>query len=88
VRPGDGAHAVSGGLIVEENTAASIDLEIDETRCEEDAGRQPCLRPTGGKLTPRGKPDDTTVPNQDRGFGMPSVAVKHFVRQDDVPTGD
>ena len=53
VRPGNGAHAVGGRLIVEENAAAAIDLQIDEARGQESAGRKARLRPIGGNLAPR-----------------------------------
>ena len=40
VRPGDGAHAVGRRLVVEENAPAAVDLQIDEARGEERAGRK------------------------------------------------
>ena len=82
VRPGNGAHAVGRRLIVEENAAAAVDLQIDEARGQEGAGRQPRLRPVGRNLAPGPKSDDAAVPNQHRGFGMPAVTVKNTVRQD------
>ena len=88
MRPGDGAHAVGRRLIVEENAAAAIDLQIDEARGQEGAGRQARLRPIGGNLAPGPEPDDAAVPNQHRGFGMPAVTVKNTVRQDGMPVGD
>ena len=88
VRAGNGAHAVGGRLIVEQNAAAAIDLQIDEARGQEGAGRKPRLRPIGGNLAPGPKSDDAPVPDQHRGFGMPAMAVKNAVRQDGMPVGD
>ena len=56
VRPGDGAHAVGCRLIVEQNAAAAIDLQIDEAGGEEDAGRE--ARLTANRREPR--PSDAT----------------------------
>ena len=69
MRSGNGAHAVDRRLIVEENAAAAIDLQIDEARGQEGAGRQARLRPIGRNLAPRRKTSDAAVPNQHRGFG-------------------
>src|SRR5215208_4594163 len=66
VRPGDGAHAVGRWLFVEENAAAAVDLEIDEARGQDGAGRQPRLRPVGRNLAPGRKSNDAAVPNQHR----------------------
>ncbi len=85
VRPGNGAHAVRRRLIVEENAAAAIDLQIDEARGQEGAGREARLRPIGRNLAPGPKPNDAAVPDQHRGFGMPAVTVKNPVRQDGMP---
>ena len=88
VRPGNGAHAVGRRLIVEENAATAIDLQIDEAWSQEGAGRKARLRPIGRNLAPGPKPDDAAVPDQHRGFGMPAVTVKNAVRQDGMPVGD
>ena len=62
VRPGDGAHALGRRLIVEENAASAVDLQIDEARGQEGAGRQARLRPIGGNLGPGPEPNDAPVP--------------------------
>ena len=88
VRPGNGAHAVGRRLIVEENAAAAIDLQIYEAGGQEGAGREARLRPIGGNLAPGPKSNDAPVPDQHRGFGMPAVTVKNTVCQDGMPVGD
>jgi hypothetical protein len=75
-------------LIVEENAAASIDLQIYEAGRQKGAGREARLRPTGGNLAPGPKSNDAPVPDQQRGIGMPAVTVKNTVRQDGMPIGD
>jgi hypothetical protein len=88
VRPGNGAHAVGRRLIVEEDAAAPIDLQIYEAGGKEGAGREPRLRPIEGNLAPGPKSNNATVPHQHRGFGTPAVTVKNAVRQDGMPVGD
>jgi len=75
-------------LIVEEDAAAPIDLQIYEAGGKEDAGREPRLRPIGRNLAPGPKPNYATVPDQHRGFGTPALTVKNAVRQDGMPVGD
>src|SRR4029077_16186902 len=87
VRPGNGAHAVGRRLIVEQNAATPVDLQIDEAGGQEDAAREARLRPIGGNLAPGTQSSDASVPDQHRGFGMPPVTVKNTVRQDDMPVG-
>ena len=88
VRPGNGAHAVGRRLIVEENAAAAVDLQIDEAGSQESAGRETRLRPIGGNSPQGANANDAPVPDQHRGFGMPAVTVKNAVRQDGMPVGD
>src|SRR5690349_425210 len=52
VRPGDGAHAVGGRLIVQKDTTATVDLQIDEAGSKESSGGQTRLRPIGGNIGP------------------------------------
>ena len=88
VCPGNGAHALGGRLIVEQNAATAIDLQIDETRSHKSAGWKLRLRPIGGNFARGSKSDDATVPDQNRGFCMPAVTVKNSIRQDGMPVGD
>jgi len=87
VRPGNGEHAVGRRLIIEQNAAAAVDLQIDEAGGQEDAARETRLRPIGGNLAPGAQSSDASVPDQHRGFGMPAVTVKNTVRQDGMPVG-
>ena len=88
VCPGNSAHAFDRRLIVEENAATAVDLQIYEAWSQEGAGRKARLRPIGRDLTPGPKPDDAAVPDQHRGFDMPTVAVKNAVRQDGMTVCD
>ena len=88
VRPGDFAHAVRGRPIVEEHAAPAIDLQIDEARGQDRAGRQARPRPIVGNLAGGPDPVDAAVPNQHRGVGMPAVAVENTVRQDGMTVGN
>jgi hypothetical protein len=88
VRAGDGAHAVDRGLVIEENAASTIDLQIDEAGGQEGAGWKARLWPSAGNLAPAPKSNDARVPDQHGGFGMPAVTVKSTIRQDSMPVGD
>jgi hypothetical protein len=87
VGPGDGAHAISRWLIVEQNPAAAVHLQIDEARGQERAGREALLRPIGRNLAPGPQSGDSPVPDQHRRFGTPASAVKNAVREDSMPLG-
>jgi hypothetical protein len=88
MRPGNGAHALSRRLIIEENAAASINLQIDEAGGQNDPGREPLLRPIGGNLAQSANSNDAAITDQHRGFGTPPATVKNAVGQDGMPVGD
>jgi hypothetical protein len=88
VRAGNGAHALGGRLIVEENAAAAIDLQVNEARGKERAGWQARLRPIGGNLAPGPNSNHTPVPDRHRSFDMPVATVKNAVCQEGMPSGD
>jgi hypothetical protein len=88
VRAGNGTHAVSRRLIVEKDSTAAVDLQIDEPRREQNAGGKTRLRAIRRNLAPRRNSDDALVSNQDRRVAMPDVAVKDAVGEDSMPMGD
>jgi len=88
VRPGYGAHAVGGRLIVQEDAATPVDLQIDEAGSQERARRKTCLRPIGRNVAPPCQPNNAPLPDEHRGFGMPVVTVKNPIRHDGMPLGD
>jgi hypothetical protein len=79
VRSSDGAHRLRMGLIVEENTATAVDLQVDEPGRQKHTGRQSRPRPLGRHLSPRAKPNDPAPPDQHRGPTMPCPAIKQTV---------
>src|SRR5262245_38559225 len=87
VRAGNGAHAVGCRLIIEQHTAAAVDLQIDETGSQERTGRNARLRPIGWDLTPGSKAHDAPVPDHHGGFAVPAMTVKNAVREDCVLVG-
>ncbi len=52
MRARDGPHAFRCRIIVEQNPAAAIDLEVDEAGRQQGAVRQPSLRPVAWNLAP------------------------------------
>jgi hypothetical protein len=88
VRLGDGAHAVGGRLIVQQDAATAIDLQVDKAGGQKGAAGNTHLRPSGGDFTHRCQSDDPAVPDQHRGVGMPAKTVKHPIRQDGLRFGD
>ena len=88
VRPGNSAHAVGRRLVVQENAATPVDLQIDEAGSQEGACRKTCLWPTGRNVAPPCQPNDAPLPDEHRGFDMPAVTVKNPIRQDGMPLGD
>jgi hypothetical protein len=75
-------------LIVEENAAAAIDLQIYEARSDKSAGWEPHTRPVGGNFARGPNSDDAPVPDQNRSFCMPAVTVKNPICQDGMSVGD
>jgi hypothetical protein len=74
-------------LIVKENAAAPIDLQIYKAGGQERSAREARLRPIWGDLAPGPKSSDAPVPDQHRGLAMPAVTVKNAVSQDGMPAG-
>jgi hypothetical protein len=85
MRPRNGSHAVGRRLVVKENPAATIDLQIDKTGCQEDTRLKAHLRTTGRNLGPRPEPSDAAVFNEQRSLDMPVVTVKNAIGQNGVP---
>jgi hypothetical protein len=81
VSPSDCPHAVYRGLIVEQNAAAAIDLEIYEPGCQKDAGRQTDLGAIGANLGRCADSNNAAVPDDHCGPVAPAVAVKNAVSQ-------
>jgi hypothetical protein len=75
-------------LIVEQNAATAIDLQIYEARSDKSAGWELHPRPVGWNFARGSNSDDATIPDQNRGFCMPGVTVKNSIRQDGMPVGD
>jgi hypothetical protein len=71
-------------LIIEENAAAAVDLQIYEAGGKEGTCREARLRPIGGRFVPRVEFNNSTIPDQQRGIGTPAVAIKNPVRQNDM----
>ena len=71
-------------LVVEQNAAAPVDLQIDEAGGQESSIRQARLRPIGWNLAPVAKSSDTSIPDQHRGVGMPAATVENSLRQEGV----
>jgi len=71
-------------LIVEENAAASIHLQIYEAWGQEDAGRKARLRPIGRNLAPGPNPNDAAS-RISTAASYAAVTVKNTVRQDGMP---
>ena len=88
VCPSNGAHSLGGRLIVEQNAATAIDLQIYEARSDKSAAWELRPRPIGGNLGRGSNSDDASIPDQNRRFCMPAVAVKNSIRQDGMPVGD
>jgi hypothetical protein len=74
-------------LIVEENAAAAVDLQINEASSQERAGGQARLRPIGGDAAPGPNSNNAPVPDEDRSFDMPIATVKNAVCQKGMPSG-
>ena len=88
VSPSYRPHAIRRRLIVEQNAAPAIDLQINETGRQESAALEARLRPIGGNLIPCPEPNDAPVPDHHRGFAEPAVTVKNAVRQHGVFAAD
>jgi hypothetical protein len=88
VRSGNGAHAVGGRLIVQQDAATPVDLQVDEAWGQKGASRNALLRPSGRDIGRRPQADDPAVPDQHRGFDMPAVTVENPIRQDGMRLGD
>src|SRR5215471_5591655 len=78
------AHAIRRRLIVQKNAAAPIDLQIDKAGSKKGCPRKPCLRPIFRHLVPEPNSCNPSIPNHDRGPGMPAMAVEDTLRQDCV----
>jgi hypothetical protein len=81
VSPSDCPHAVHRGLIVEQDAAAAIDLQIYEPGCQKYTGRQTGLRAVRANLGRCADSNNEPVPDKHRGPVMPAVAVKNAVCQ-------
>jgi hypothetical protein len=77
----DCPHAARRGLIVEQNAAAAIDLEIYEPGRQKDAGRQTGLRAIGANLGSCADSNNAAIPDDHRGSIAPAVTVKNAVSQ-------
>src|SRR5262249_40679324 len=84
VRARNRAHAIRSRLIVQKNATAPVDLQVDKTGSKKGRPREPCLRPILGHLGPGPNSRDPSVPNHNRGLGMPAMAVKDTLRQNGV----
>src|SRR5260370_38226522 len=82
MRARDGPHAFHRRLIVEQNPAAAIDLEIDEAGRQEGAVRQPSLRPVAWNLALCRQSPNAAVLNQHSGIVAPAAAVENPVPGD------
>ena len=80
VSPSDCPHAVRGGLIVEQNAAAAIDLQIYEPRCQKDPAWQTGLSGIG-RTSAVVPVNNAPVPDEHRGPVVPTATVKNAVRQ-------
>ena len=87
VRARNRAHAVRRRLIVQKNAAAAIDLQIDKAGGKKSGLRKPCLRPILGHLIRGPNSRNPPAPNQNRGPGMPAMAIKNTLREDGVLFG-
>jgi hypothetical protein len=74
-------------LIIEENAASAVDLQIYKTRGEEGASREARLRPIGGNVAPRAKFNDAPRPDQERGSRTPAMTIKNSIRQNRMAVG-
>src|SRR5207237_2651245 len=75
----DGPHGFGRGIIVQEDPAAAIHLEIDEAWCEESARRQ-ALRPRVARnIFAAGDAGEEATFHDNRGFVVPAAAIENAV---------
>jgi hypothetical protein len=67
-------------LIVEENAASTVDLQINKAWGEEGASWEARLRPIGRHVAPRAKFNDAPRPDEQRGSRTPALTIKNSVR--------
>jgi hypothetical protein len=75
-------------LIIEEDAAPAIDLQIDKARSQKGAGGELRLRPVGWNLSRSPNSGDASISDQHSGLRMPAAAIKYTVSQNRMPTGD
>jgi hypothetical protein len=87
VRPGNGAHAVGRRLIVEQDAAATVHLQVYEAGRHENARGNARLCPPGWNLVRRREAGDAAALDHHGSTAMPAAAVKNTVRNDGPPFG-
>jgi hypothetical protein len=81
MRAGNGAHRSRRWVIIEENAAASIDLQVDEAGRKHRSGRHNFNWPISRTLvTRRNAPNHPTIYEDDRVIA-PSISIENAVRR-------
>ena len=79
VSPSNRTHSIGRRLIIKEDAASPVDLQIYEARRQKNAGGQPGCRPIGRYFARAAQAQDTAHPDHHGGFEMPAMAVKNTV---------
>jgi hypothetical protein len=67
------------GIVVEKESATTVDLQIDKARRQNCPSRQAALWPIGGKLDTRADIQDAASSDQYNAFDVPTLPVKNPV---------
>jgi len=75
----DGAHRVRRRVVVQKNAAAAVDLQVDEARRQQRAGRHRFYGHFGINLAARGNALNQALTDQDGCIVVPSRSVEDSV---------
>ena len=84
--PGDGAHRLRRWLVIEQNAAAAIDLQVDEAGREHHSPRYDLGWPAIRILTARRDTLNHSAVDQDDGIIVPSNSIEDMVRRNCKPS--
>src|SRR5262245_41772063 len=87
VRPGNRAHAVGGRLVIEQNAAAAVHLQVYKAGRHENACSNTRLLPIGWNLAGWSETGDAAALDHHGSAAMPAATVKNMVRNDGAPLG-
>jgi hypothetical protein len=80
----DRPHGVRRGIVIEQDTAAAVDLNVQEAWRKQGAVRQALMRPGIRNVSPRGQPVNAAALDQHRGMAVPTAAVENPLGKDGV----